>query len=76
MNSVSLQPVEMVAAGLLLGRSCRSTTLFTVDELASHPAEFWNLANRTTLWKSQKRVGRNRTLHNTDVGCSNPSREV
>ncbi len=25
----------------------------TVDEPAVNPAEFWNFANRTILWKSQ-----------------------
>ena len=42
--------------------SCRRTTLSTVDVLPSHPAESGNLANRTTLWKSQKRGGGKRTL--------------
>ena len=33
----------------------------TVVEAAMNPAEFENLANRTILWKSQKRVGGKRT---------------
>ena len=32
-NPASVQTVEAVTARLLLGRSCRSTTLSTVDEL-------------------------------------------
>ena len=34
----------------------------TVNKLGMHPAESGNLANRITLWKSQKRVGGKRTL--------------
>jgi len=34
----------VVAARLLLGRFCWSTTLSTVDDVAMHPAEFGNLA--------------------------------
>ncbi len=58
-------------AGSWLGRSCRSTTLSTVVEVAMNPAnqfgnltdsEFRNLANRTSLWKWKKRVGGKRTL--------------
>lgn len=33
-----------------------------LNELDVNPAEFENLANRTTLWKSQKRVGGKRNI--------------
>ncbi len=41
---------------------------FTVDELTVNPAEFGNLANRTILWKSQKRVGGEADVGNNRAG--------
>ena len=38
MHPASFQPVEAADAGYWLGRSCRSTTLSTVDVIAIHPA--------------------------------------
>ena len=40
MNPASVQLVEAAAARLLLDRSCRSTTLSTVDEVVKNPASF------------------------------------
>ena len=42
-------------AGLLLVPAVDDIS--TVDEITMHPAEFGKLTDRTTLWKSQKRVG-------------------
>ncbi len=50
MNPASVQPVEAADARLLLDRSCRSTTLSTVEELAVNPAEFGKLADDPSLW--------------------------
>ncbi len=38
----------------------------TVDELSMYPAEVESLAAGTSLWKSQKPVGRKRTLGTMD----------
>ncbi len=48
--TVALQLV-VGSTGLLLDRSCRSTTLSTADELATLPAESGNLAARHNLVK-------------------------
>jgi len=61
--------VEIVTARLLAKPILQEYDAFTVDELAG-------IQPRSKLWKSKKIVGKNRTLHNTEVGISNPSREV
>ncbi len=58
-----------VAASLLARPIPQEYDASTVDELAG-------IQLRSKLWKSKKSVGKNRTLLNTDVGSSNPSREV
>ena len=45
-NPASVQLVEAPDARLLLGRSCRSTTLSTFDVQVVNPAEFGKLAAR------------------------------
>ena len=50
------------AARLLARPILQEYDASTVDVLAMNPSEFGNLANRTTLWKSQEPVGGKRTL--------------
>ncbi len=58
--------IATVDARFLASPILQEYDAFTVAEIAMHPAEFGNLANRITLWKSQKPVGREADVGTVD----------